>query len=145
MNRLTTLSFLFIGLALSVSAQSGGIAGKLTYPSDYIPPEMIICVSNGGETYCSNQSRSRLSAAKISFRLNHRAANYEVRLPAGSYFIYGTFPRGKAPTPDMEGLKAYYNDFVKCGMDIKCNSKKPISIKVAAGRVVRGITVGDWY
>lgn len=145
MRRFGTLSVLFIGTALSVSAQSSGIAGKLTYPSDYIPPEMIVCVSKGGETYCSNKSRTRLSAAKISFRLNYRAANYEVRLPAGSYLIYGTFPRGKAPTPGMEGLKAYYNDFVKCGMDIKCTSKKPISIKVAAGRTVRGITVGDWY
>ena len=143
-------SFLFL-LALSccfvvsVSAQSARITGKLTYPSDYIPPEMVICVTRDVETYCSNQLSSRLSAAKISFRLNHRAASYEVRLPAGRYYIYGTFPRGKAPTRDMEGIKAYYNDFVKCGMNVNCKSKKPIAIKAVAGRIVRGITIGDWY
>jgi hypothetical protein len=145
MRKLLIILALLCGFALSVSAQSGKITGKLTYPSDYIPPEMIVCVTRGGETYCSNQSNSRLYTAKISFRLNHRAASYEVSLPTGTYYIYGTFPRGKAPTPEMENLKAYYNDFVKCGMNVNCTSKKPIAIKVAAGRVVRGIIIGDWY
>lgn len=129
---------------ISAFAQSGRVTGKLTYPSDYIPPEMILCVTKSGQTFCSNE-RARLKQAGISFRLNHRAASYEISLPAGTYYIYATFPRGKAPTRDMEGLKAYYNDFIKCGMNVNCTSKKLIAVKVNSGRTVRGITIGDWY
>lgn len=141
---LVTLSF---GLAVSAFAQTGKITGKLTYPSEYVPPEMIVCVKNtgSGATFCSNERASRLSKSKIGFKLNFRGTFYEVRLPAGTYYIYATFPRGKAPTSDMEGIRAFYNEFVKCGMNVKCKSKKPIALKVAAGRTVRGITLGDWY
>jgi hypothetical protein len=106
---------------------------------------MVLCVTAGGQAYCSNDRAARLNQAGIGFKLNYRAASYEINLPAGTYYLYATFPRGKAPTPDMEGLKAYYNDFVKCGMSVNCTSKKPIAIKVKPGQIVRGITVGDWY
>jgi hypothetical protein len=145
MKKLVILLTLFGCLAISAAAQTGRISGNLTYPSDYIPPEMILCVTRNKQNYCSNESAARLSKARIRFNLNHRRASYEVRLPAGTYYIYGAFPKGKAPTSDMENLKAYYNDFVKCGMNIKCTSKKPIAIKVAPGQTVRNITIGDWY
>lgn len=146
MKKLLIFLILLCALTISAFSQSGKITGKLTYPSDYIPPEMILCVeSNGGQTYCSNERTSRLRRGKISFRLNYLTATYRVDLPAGNYYLYATFPKGKAPTDDMEGIKAYYNEFVKCGMSVDCESKKPIAVKVKAGRTAKGITVGDWY
>lgn len=145
MKKLLILLILLCAPAISAFAQTGKITGKLTYPSDYIPPNMILCVASGAQTFCSNEKRARLTAAKISFNLNHRAASYQISLPAGTYFLYAAFPKGKAPTPDMEGLKAYYNEFVRCGMNADCPSKKPIAVKVKAGQIVRNIMIGDWY
>jgi hypothetical protein len=110
---------------------------------------MVICVQDvgiqAGPTYCSNDAISRLRQQKISFQVNHRRAAYSVTVPKGRYLIYATFPRGKAPTSDMENMRAYYDDFVRCGMNVNCTSKKRIEIKVSAGAHIRGITVGDWY
>ena len=148
MNRLLISIALFSVLTIPALSQTGKITGKLTYPSDYIPPKMILCVEKSigsMNVFCSNDTASRLRRAKIKFYLNHNAASYQIRLPAGKYFIFATFPDGKAPTGDMEGVKAYYNEFVKCGMSVECKSKKPIALVVRSGRSVRGITVGDWY
>ena len=144
--------FLFVILSAfpyAANAQTGTISGKLTYPSDYIPPSMIICVQDvslyAEPTYCSNDAVSRLRQRQVAFAVNHRRASYSVTVPKGRYLIYATFPNGKAPTPDLERTRAYYDEFVRCGMSVNCTSKKRIEIRVAAGSAVRGITVGDWY
>lgn len=146
MKKLSILLILSCGFAVSAFAGTGKITGKLTYPSEFIPPELILCVQkSGGKTVCSNHRKTLLRKAKINFRLNHSDATYRIKLPSGKYYLYATFPPGKAPTQEMEGLKAYYNEFVKCGMRVECRSKKRIAIRVRSGRTVKEITVGDWY
>ena len=55
MKNLFMIIVLLSSFTISAFAGSGGITGKLTYPSDYIPPTMILCVQkSGGKTYCSN-------------------------------------------------------------------------------------------
>ncbi len=121
--------------AVSANAQSNGkISGKLTYPSEFIPSDMVVCVEGEGRTVCSN---SRDKAGYV-FKVNRAAARYEVSLPAGRYYIY-------ARTREMAGTKAYYNEFVRCGMNVRCKSKNRIRLTVRSGRAVTGITVGDWY
>lgn len=136
------LTALLIGFSISAAAQSGKITGKLTYPSDGIPTDMVLCVTvtslYAEPTFCSNDKTSSLTAAKIAFKLNYRGASYSVSLPAASYYIY-------AKTSEMRGHKAYYNDFVKCGMSVECTSKTPIVVKVKAGQTRSGITVGDFW
>lgn len=128
---LTVLGF----LALGASAQGNGkIRGKLTYPSEFIPSDMVVCVESTERTVCSN-SRQKFGYV---FKVNRASAKYEVSLPPGKYYIYGK-------TREMRGVKAYYNEFVKCGMSVDCRSKRLIRITVRSGRTVSGITVGDWY
>jgi|ERR1035437_5522638 hypothetical protein len=142
MKKLLILLALFSGLAISAFAQSGKITGKLTYPSDAIPRDMVLCVKvitlANEPTYCSNDRAARLREGKITFKLNYRAASHEISLPAGSYHLYAT-------TGEMQGVKAYYNDFIKCGMNVNCTSKRPIAVKVRPGQITRGITVGDFW
>jgi hypothetical protein len=132
------LAFVITALAvvpITVGAQSNGkIKGKLTYPSEFIPADMVVCVEGTSRTICSN---SRDKSGYI-FKVNRGAAKYEVSLPAGKYYIY-------AKTREMAGEKAYYNEFVKCGMDVRCKSKKKIRLNVRSGGTISGITVGDWY
>jgi len=142
MKKLMVLTALLIGFSISAAAQSGKITGKLTYPSDGIPTDMVLCVTvtslYAEPTFCSNDKTSRLTAANIAFRLNYRGASYSVSLPAASYYIY-------AKTSEMRGHNAYYNEFVKCGMSVECTSKTPIVVKVKAGQTRSGITVGDFW
>ena len=137
------LLFAILGLAATAAfAQSGKITGKLTYPSEGIPSDMVLCVKvtslYAEPTYCSNDSASVLRKAKIAFKLNYRAASYEISVPAASYYVYAT-------TSEMPGIKAYYDDFIRCGMSVECTSKTPIIVKVKAGQIRKGITVGDFW
>lgn len=142
MKRFLLLVALTIGVSLSAFAQPGKITGKLTYPSDGIPTDMVLCVTvtslYAEPTYCSSDSTSRLRQAKITFKLNYRAASYMISLPAASYYVYAT-------TSEMPGVKAYYDELIKCGIRVECTSKEPIVVRVKAGKTRSGITVGDFW
>ncbi len=131
-----------VASAVTAAAQPGKISGKLTYPSDGIPRDLVLCVKfldvANTPVYCSNNSRTRLSSASISFSLNISRASYVVNLPSGSYQIYAT-------TSAMPGVKAYYDEFIKCGMNVNCTSKRPITVKVKPGATVGNIMVGDFW
>jgi hypothetical protein len=129
---LLVLTFLTV---LTANAQnSGKISGNLTYPSDYIPPDMVLCVESSSKVICSNSKNK----SGFVFRINTTSASFQITLPPGKYYIYGL-------TKEMRGVKAYYNEFVRCGMNVKCKSKKKIRLDVKAGRTIRAITVGDFW
>jgi len=142
MKRLILIIMLVSASAILSHAQTGKISGKLTYPSDGIPPDTVLCVidaaSNGSAAICSNAGRKALLTANVAFKLNFRSATYEVSLPAGSYFIFSM-------TREMSGHRAYYNEFVKCGMSVECKSTKRIAVRVKPRITTRGITVGDYW
>lgn len=142
MKKALFLAAILIGTAFSTQAQTGKISGKLTYPGEGIPSDLIVCVTvtslYAEPTFCSNDTGKRLREAKVTFTINRRAASYSVAVPAGSYLIY-------AATADMPGVKAYHDEFVRCGMSVECTSKRPITIKVTAGKTKTGITVGDFW
>ncbi len=135
MKKILILSGVFLIFTVVANAQGNGkISGKLTYPSDYIPPDMVICLESATQTVCSNSKNK----GGFVFSVNPATARYSVSLSPGSYYIY-------AKTKEMVGEKAYYNQFVKCGMSVDCKSKAKILLVVKAGKTISGITVGDWY
>jgi hypothetical protein len=140
--RLITILFAFMVSTVAASAQTGQISGKLTFPGDGIPRDLVLCViskvSPAETTYCSNTKTSTLTAARITFKVDRRKAAYQVALPAGPYLIF-------AKTSEMSGHRAFYNDFVKCGMEYTCKSTKPVTVVVRTGQTTKGITVGDFW
>lgn len=142
MSKALILLALLVGSAIMAAAQTGKITGKLTYPGEYIPTDLILCVTYTSlyaePTVCSNDQASRLREAGITFKIDRRRASYKISLPAGTYYLY-------AVTSEMPGVKAYYDDLIKCGVNISCLSKRPIAVMVKPGKVVRGITVGDFW
>lgn len=140
---ITLFSIFAATFAFGQKTNYGTIEGKLIYPSDYIPPTMIICVQEIGETSQTVCSDSKTKDYK--FTLNYENATYSAKLPAGEYYIFAAFPYGKAPVQNMEGAEAYYTEFVKCGLSVDCKSHEKLSFKVEANKTKSDITPGDWY
>lgn len=140
---LFTFISIFAMVGFGQKTDYGTIQGKLVYPSEYIPPAMIVCVqqiNTGDETFCSDSKNKG-----YSFKLDHAKAKYSVTLPVGEYFVFSAFPFGKAGGNTFEGYMAYYNEFVTCGYDVKCESHKNIVVKVEANKTTSNIDPGDWY
>jgi len=106
--------------------EAGKIAGSLSYPSDYLPDDLEVCAEDttSGEVTC-----------KGGFKDN----SYAMELPVGIYHVW-------ARTDDYEaGYRAYYNEAVRCGLDVTCADRSAIDVAVKAGETVTGVDPADWY
>jgi hypothetical protein len=130
--------------------QTAILKGELSYPSEGIPPEMIVCAENlkTGDTHCTNK--------QIESRAYATGFGYELDVPSGSYFVFTTFPHDseeyKAIPPEARGYKAYYSEYVRCmnvrerrDPDMECPSHTPIRVTMRAGQTLSRIDPGDWY
>lgn len=117
----------------SPKLQTGIIEGSLGFPSEGIPENMVICAENTQtkENFCVSQ---HLKDSKYTYGIG-----YKIELPAGIYLVYATIPDYK------EGYRAYYSEFVTCGLSINCSSHEPIVVSVSSEQTVTGIDPIDWY
>ena len=107
-------------------AATGRISGKLSFPSDYIPEDMqVVAVPVRGGPEISDFQRNK-------------DYTYSMELPVGEYYVY-------AITSEDPGHKAYYNEFVTCGLNVNCPSHTIIKVPVRAGQTTPNIDPGDWY
>lgn len=133
---------LFIGISPTApqvfAQQTGTITGALSHPSDFNFPRMIVCAEavNSRRIHCTDKRITNRRSRKFTFRL---------RVPAGSYYVFATIVNGDDPADDARGYKAYYSEFVKCGLSVGCPSHEPIKVTVRAGQTLTGIDPGDWY
>ncbi len=106
---------------------TGTIKGRIGYPSEILPPQKV-CGEHTitGNTYCTE---------KIT------TTNYSLMLKPGTYHIYAEIVQ----SGDMSGEKAYYTDFVECGLKAGCPSHEKITVTVEAGEILNGIDPIDWY
>ena len=122
-----------------VSAQQMGIiTGALSYPSDFDFPRMIVCAE------AVDSRRIHCTDKRLTNRRSHKVT-YKLIVPAGSYYVFATIVNGDDPAEVYGGYKAYYSEFVKCGLSVDCPSHEPIKVTVRAGRTLTGIDPGDWY
>ncbi len=108
---------------------SGTITGALSYPSDFIPEDLTVCAEDISTKKLHCTSRKTRSGKRYSYTLT---------APAGEYFVF-------ARTKEMQGVRAYYSDFVTCGLDAKCKSHKPIKVVVNPGATTKSVNPQDWY
>jgi len=50
-----------------------------------------------------------------------------------------------ATTASLKGHRAYYSEFVTCGLRVSCPSHAPIVVTVLAGQMVSAVDPHDWY
>lgn len=113
-----------------VDPTKGIIEGTYIFPSEGIPKTLIPCAENvmTKEIICS-----------ASLAETGQENTFMIIVPAGSYYVYAT------NTEDPTMYKAYYTEFVTCGLLASCPSHKKIAVDVAAGQTVSDIKPHDWY
>ncbi len=113
----------------------GSISGRLSYPSEFIPPLRVVAfrVENGSWTQ---------QYAYVDTLLN--AGAYQIDgLEPGYYWITAyTIPNDNgAPS----GLAGGYTQAVLCGLSVDCTDHSLIAVEVKPGKVTEDIDPGDWY
>jgi len=113
----------------------GSISGKLSYPSEFIPPLRVVAfrVENGAwtQTY-------------VYVDTNLNASEYQIDgLEPGFYWITAyTIPNvDGAPS----GLAGGYSKAVLCGLSVDCTDHSLVAVEVKPGMVTGGVDPGDWY
>lgn len=118
----------------AIPAARGTITGKAGYPSEGVPSDLTVCAemaSDTSKTYCEPVDQSK----DQPFR------SFAIDVPAGDYYVY-------AKTSSMKGSKAYYNEYVTCGMNVNCDASKhdkKILVTVKDGQTVSEVQPDDWY
>lgn len=115
-----------------IKKQTGMIEGSMSYPSEGIPEEIIVCAENKTkpEVICTNQ---RISDKKYQY-----GTGYKLEVPAGeTYYVYE-----KAPGAEQQ---AYYSKFIVCGLTAECKDHTPVEVSVAPNATVSKVDPGDWY
>ena len=124
----------------AAAPQTGVIEGSLSYPSEFIPPDMTICAENLAtkKIYSTNK---HLKAKKYQYKVG-----YKLEVPPGDYHVYAYLPDpAKYGASYSKDYRAYYSEFVKCAMMENCPSHEPVVVKVKSGETVSGIDPQDWY
>jgi uncharacterized protein YceK len=115
------------------SQRMGFIEGSLSYPSEGIPETMTVCAESVQTQieYCTNKH--------IVGKQYRYWEGYKLQAPPGDYFVYAFIPKQE------EKYKAYYNEFVTCGINVDCQSHEKIIVTVKENLTVKDIDPIDWY
>lgn len=115
----------------TVIETDGKLTGTVSYPSEFIPDGLKVCAESSvsAQEYCTSNIYQD-SSSQTGFA-------YELEVPEGGYYVYAIVPG--------DTYKAYYSEFVTCGMEVGCPSHTPILVTVRAGEMVEDIDPGDWY
>jgi len=118
----------------------GVIEGSLSYPSDFIPPDMTVCAENLA-THQKSCTNKHLKGKQYTYKVG-----YKLTLPPGNYHVYAYLPDpARYGAGFAQDYRAYYSKFVKCGMNVNCNDHAPITVKVKSGDRLQDIDPMDWY
>jgi len=107
------------------ATQTGGISGQLSFPSQGIPPLLVVAFDVNSQSYYYVITIENQSAYQID------------NLPAGNYYIV---------TYTQDGtLSAGYSQAVVCGLLAECTDHSLIAVPVTSGQVTNNINPQDWY
>lgn len=123
---IVTLALAIAGNGAAPQQGNGVVEGALLYPACHVPADLEVC-AEGETTICTRD---------LSFVDGD--IGYRLELPAGEYRI---FARADTMLP---GVRAYYSEAVKCGLDVDCTDHEPITIDLRAGARVTSIHPADW-
>jgi hypothetical protein len=110
---------------------NGTIEGSLGYPGAGIPTDMNVCAQNQetSEVFCTQQIKEDSFQYSVGYRLT---------VKPGVYTVW-------AQLPSDPSYRAYYSEFVTCGLHVECTSHEPIPVVVQPGANVKKVDPIDWY
>lgn len=109
----------------SAPVSVGSIAGKLSYPSSFIPSMKVVAFAVGSSTYYYMTT----AEGSGTYQLDN--------LPPGNYYVVSYVIGG--------GLSGGYTQAVPCGLSAECGDHSLIAVTVTGGQVTFGVDPGDWY
>lgn len=108
------------------AASTGSISGNLSFPSEGIPPLLVVAYNSTTGQYYWVQTVQNQTTYQID------------GLPVGKYTVFAyALPDGK--------IVGAYDQFYVCGMSQACTDLSLIEVDVQAGGVTSNINPGDWY
>jgi len=111
-----------------VRPASGSITGKLSYPSEDIPPMRVVAVNvDTGEIF----STAVVDQAKYNLD----------NVPVGTYHVLAYLQDANAAASQGAG----YSQAVLCGLSVDCTDHTLVAVKVREGLTITEINPGDWY
>ncbi len=101
----------------------GTIVGTLNYPGPTLPADLQVCAQEVStyQTYCTTDHLNSVTGNR-----------YQLSVPQGSYLVY-------ALVPEHPDIKAFYSQYVVCGLASECVSHQPVPVNVFAGQTVSDI------
>ncbi|MDZ7786148.1 MAG: hypothetical protein U5L95_03440 [Candidatus Saccharibacteria bacterium] len=108
---------------------TGIISGEAGYPSERLPEDLEICL----ESVETNEIVGECHEVNV--------ADYSIEAPEGTFYVF-------ARTQDRPDYRAYYNEFVECGLRADCpksGHQALIGVEVTSGGTVEGVNPNDWY
>ena len=127
----------FLAPPKDATAMPGSIEGTTNYPSDYIPVQ-IVCAEpvDGGSEYCTETPAGDDELLTPS---------WSIEVPAGEYYISARVKDPSEMGSDLGDYRAYYTQYVMCGLNVECTDHTKIPVTVTSGQATLGITPYDWY
>ena len=130
-----------IPVALTPTARplNGTIAGKLSYPSEFIPPMRVAAFS------LTNNKAYFVDTAK-------NQSEYSLEVPEGTYYVV-SYPHEGTPgntgqvnsyTPGGGPFAGGYTQMVPCGLQVGCDDHSLLPVTVTGGQTAAA-DPGDWY
>lgn len=103
----------------------GTVSGMLSYPSEFLPAQRV-CALNlvDDKEYCLQTTAGESS--------------YAIPAPEGEYWVYA------ALEDDATGKRAYYSEFVRCGLKAECKDHSSVTVLIKTGETSEAHPQ-DWY
>lgn len=112
--------------AATTAPSSGGISGKLSYPSEGIPPQLVVAFKVDSDEYYWVQTAQNQSTYQLD------------GLSAGTYHVVAYI------LPDGS-LAGRYDQFYVCGLNQGCADENWVDVQVQAGVITPNVDPGNWY
>lgn len=114
----------------------GRIEGTTLYPSDYVPAQTVCAqsVDDAAALRCTDAPEGDADTAP----------RFAIRVPPGTYEVYA-FLKNPSDLGLEESPRAYWTEFVRCGLDISCPSHERIPVTVGSGETIIDVFPHDWY
>lgn len=120
---------------LPTESAPGFIEGTTLYPSEFVPAQRVCAVQTDEKAEFCDAAPEGTGPDLPTFRLE---------VPPGDYYVYALVENPGELNLESSS-RAFWTEFVVCGLQASCPSHEPIVVKVRSGETVTDIRPHDWY
>lgn len=125
-----------VGTPMPSGTQAGTISGTTMYPSEFNPAQRVCAqsIKDAGYQRCVD----------VAEQTGQQVPTFSIKVAPGTYEVYAMI-KNPSDLGLTESRRAYWTEFVACGLLASCASHAHIEVKVGSGQAVTGVSPHDWY